>query len=67
LGNDYEVFAGFDSVGNAGGHDRQDVGSALRTGVFPHEEPVPAPQDELSKLALAAIVRQRDVAVVQKY
>ncbi len=66
LGDEVEVGARVDVVRDAGGDDGEDRGGALAADVEPGEEPVLATEDEPAQLALAAIVRQLDVAVFEE-
>lgn len=66
LGDDDEVLAGVDPMSDAGGDDGQDVGDPFTASVLPREQPIATPENELSKLAFAAIVRQGDVPIFEK-
>ena len=46
--------------------DREDVRGALAAEIEPGEEPVASTEDEPPELALAAIVRELDVAVFEE-
>jgi hypothetical protein len=53
-------------VSDASGHDGQDVGDSFTAIVLPRKQPIASTEDQLSKLAFAPIVRQGDVAVIEK-
>lgn len=64
--DEMEVGARVDVVSDACGDDREDGGGALAAEVEPREEPIFATEDQPSKLALATIVGQLDVSVVEE-
>jgi hypothetical protein len=78
--DDEKVFPRVQAVRDARGNDGEDVRGPLGAVVFPHEEPVSTPEDQLPQplfvacsirnrawgLALSAVVRQWDVAVIEK-
>ena len=66
LRDEMQVGARVDVVRDAGADDRQDRRGALAAEVEPGEEPVPPSEDQPSQLALASIVGQLDVAIVEE-
>src|SRR5438128_9894962 len=61
-----EICTRVDVVRDGGGDDRQDARRAFAAEIEPCEEPVLPPEDQSTKLTLAPVVGQLDLAVLEE-
>jgi len=64
--DEVQIGARVDVVRDAGADDGQNIGRAGAAEIEPGEKPIASSEDEPAQLALAPVVRQLDVAVVEK-